>query len=152
HPQAGPARALMDAFIFGRSVLKAGEGFGPSNETTNEAYYEAARADIKLYTEAGIAAAAFHYLNDAIADVTDEDKLHHLSEALAFIYALSFNSEGKISATQVHDALQELGWSSTDPSLGGVYEVNLWDVTDEQMQAAKDLLAQSYPGFGEIPF
>ncbi|MEM8968285.1 MAG: DUF4856 domain-containing protein [Bacteroidota bacterium] len=146
------AEKLMDAFIFGRSVLKAGEGFGPSNETTNEAYYEAARADIKLYTEAGIAAAAFHYLNDAIADVTDEDKLHHLSEALAFIYALSFNSEGKISATQVHDVLQELGWSSTDPSLGGVYEVNLWEVTDEQLQAAKDLLAQSYPGFGEIPF
>ena len=146
------AEKLMGAFIFGRSVLKAGEGFGPSNETTNEAYYEAARADIKLYTEAGIAAAAFHYLNDAIADVTDEDKLHHLSEALAFIYALSFNSEGKISATQVHDVLQELGWSSTDPSLGGVYEVNLWEVTDEQLQAAKDLLAQSYPGFGEIPF
>ena len=85
------AQKLMDAFIFGRAVLKAGEGFGPSDETTNETYYEAARADVKLYTEAGIAAAAFHYLNNAIADVTEEDKLHHLSEALAFIYSLSFN-------------------------------------------------------------
>ena len=146
------ARKLMDAFIFGRAVLKAGEGLGPSQETTNEAAYEAARADIKLYTEAGLAAAAFHYLNEGIADVTDEDKLHHLSEALAFIYALSFNSEGRISAAQVHDVLIELGWSETDPSLEGVYDINLWEVTDAQMQAAKDLLDQSFPGFGDVPF
>ena len=119
------AQKLMDAFIFGRSVLKAGEGLGPTQETTNEAAYEAARADIKLYTEAGLAAAAYHYLNDAIADVTDEDKLHHLSEALAFIYALGFNSEGRISATQVHAVLIELGWSNSDASLEGVYDINL---------------------------
>lgn len=146
------AEKLMDAFIFGRSVLKAGEGFGPNDETTNEEYYEAARADIKLYTEAGIAAAAFHYLNDAIADITDEDKIHHLSEALAFIYSLSFNSEGLCSAAEAHDVLIELGWSSSDSSLGGIYDINLWEVTDAQMQAAKDALAQSFPGFGEIPF
>lgn len=146
------AQKLMDAFIFGRSVLKAGQGFGPSDETTNEAAYEAARADIKLYTELGLAAAAYHYLNDAIADITDEDKLHHLSEALAFIYALSFNSEGLISASEVHDVLKVLGWSSSDASLGGVYEVNLWEVTDEQMQQAKDLLDGAYPGFGALPF
>ncbi|MEL7145902.1 MAG: DUF4856 domain-containing protein, partial [Bacteroidota bacterium] len=146
------AQKLMDAFIFGRSVLKAGEGLGPSQETTNEAAYEAARADIKLYTEAGLAAAAFHYLNEGIADVTDEDKLHHLSEALGFIYSLGFNSEGRISAAQVHDVLIELGWSANDPSLEGIYEINLWEVTDAQMQAAKDLLDQSFPGFGDVPF
>lgn len=145
------SQKLMDAFIFGRSVLKAGEGFGPGDETTNEAYYEAARTDIKLYTELGLAAAAYHYLNAAIADITDEDKLHHLSEALAFIYALSFNSEGIISADETHQVLIALGWSSSDPSLGGVYDVNLWEVTDDQMQKAKDLLDQSYPGFGDLP-
>ncbi|MBX2872669.1 MAG: DUF4856 domain-containing protein [Saprospiraceae bacterium] len=146
------ADKLMDAFIFGRAVLKAGEGFGPSDETTNEAYYEAARKDIKLYTELGIATAAYHYLNSAIADITEEDKLHHLSEALAFIYSLSFNAEGRISASQVHDVLIALGWSSSDASLNGVYDINLWEVTDDQMQKAKDLLDVSYPGFGAIPF
>ena len=146
------AQKIMDAYIIGRSALKAGEGFGPGQETTNEEVYEAARADIFLYVEAGIAAAAYHYLNDAIADVSDADKLHHLSEALAFIYALGFNSEGRISAAQVHGVLQELGWSSTDATLDGVYEINLWQVTDEQMQAAKDALDVAFPGFGAIPF
>ena len=146
------AQKLMDAFIFGRSVLKAGEGFGPADESTNEEAYEAARADIKLYTELGLAAAAYHYLNDAIADITDEDKIHHLSEALAFIYALSFNSEGRLTATEAHDVLKLLGWSSSDASLSGVFDVNLWEVTDAQMQSAKDKLDESYPGFGAIPF
>ncbi|MEM1323612.1 MAG: DUF4856 domain-containing protein [Bacteroidota bacterium] len=146
------AQKLMDAFLFGRSVLKAGEGEFPNNESTNEDYYEAARADIKLYTELGLAAAAYHYLNDAIADITDEDKIHHLSEALAFIYALSFNSEGRLSATEAHAVLIALGWSSSDASLGGVYDINLWEVTDAQMQQAKDLLDNAYPGFGALPF
>jgi len=146
------AEKLMDAFVFGRAVLKAGEGFGPDDETTNEEAYEAARKDIKLYTEAGIAAAAFHYLNDAIADITDEDKIHHLSEALAFMYSLGFNSEGRISSTEVHDALIELGWSSTDSSLNGIYDINLWEVTDAQMEAAKDKLDEAFPGFAAVPF
>lgn len=145
------AQKLMDALIFGRSVLKAGEGFGPDDETQNETYYEAARQDVKLYTEVGIATAAYHYLNLAIDDVTDEDRLHHLSEALAFIYSLSFNSEGRISASQTHQVLIALGWSTTDSNLSGVYDINLWEVTDAQMQEAKDLLDQSFPGFGALP-
>ncbi|MEM7101653.1 MAG: DUF4856 domain-containing protein [Bacteroidota bacterium] len=146
------AEKLMDAFIFGRAVLKAGEGFGPGDETQNETYYEAARQDVKLYTEAGLAAAAFHYLNSAIADVTDEDKLHHLSEALAFIYALSWNSEGRLTAAEANSVLQALGWSSTDSSLNGIYDINLWEVTDAQMQQAKDILNESFPGFSDVPF
>lgn len=146
------SQKLMDAFIFGRSVLKAGEGFGPNDENINELYYEAARADIKLYTELGIAAAAYHYLNDAIADITDEDKLHHLSEALAFIYALSFNSEGRLSASEAHEVLITLGWSANDPALGGVYQINLWQVSDAQMQQAIVLLDQAYPAFSTASF
>ena len=67
------AERIMHAFILGRSILKAGEGFGPSDESVNEAALEACRQDIKLYVEAGLAAAAFHYLNLAIADITDEE-------------------------------------------------------------------------------
>ena len=146
------SQKLMDAFIFGRAVLKAGEGFGPSQENVNEQFYNAAVADIKLYTELGIAAAAYHYLNDAIADITDEDKLHHLSEAIAFIYALSFNSEGRLSATEAHEVLKALGWSANDPTLAGAYEINLWQVTDAQMQQAINLLDNAYPGFSSASF
>jgi len=146
------AQKAMDAFIVGRAALKAGQGFGPSQETTNEEIFQAARADAKLYVEAGLAAAAFHYLNLAIADVSDEDKLHHLSEALAFIYALGFNSEGRLTATEAHNALIALGWSANDSSLNGIYEINLWEVTDAQMESARGILDQSFPGFAEIPF
>jgi hypothetical protein len=146
------AQKAMDAFIIGRSALKAGEGFGPDNESVNEEIFNAARADVKLYVEAGIAAAAFHYLNSAIADITDEDKIHHLSEALAFIYALGFNSEGRITGDEVHEALMALGWSSTDATLPGVYDINLWEVTDTQMENAKNILDESFPGFADVAF
>ena len=146
------AQGAMDAFITGRAALKAGEGFGPSDESTNEAVYEAARADIKLYMEAGLAAAAFHYLNNAIDDITDEDKIHHISEALGFIYSLQFNSEGRISTNEVHDVLIALGWSSTDASLNGIYNINLWNITDAQMDEARSILENSFPGFSDVPF
>ncbi|MEL6124044.1 MAG: DUF4856 domain-containing protein, partial [Bacteroidota bacterium] len=106
------AQRIMDAYVLGRSILKAGEGFGPADESVNEAALEAARQDIKLYVEAGLAAAAFHYLNLAIADVTEDDKLHHLSEAYGFIYSLSFNSEGRLTETEAYDVLEEIGWPS----------------------------------------
>jgi len=146
------AQKAMDAFILGRSALKAGEGFGPSDESVNEEVYEAARADVKLYVEAGLAAAAMHYLNSAIADVTDEDKLHHLSEALGFIYALGFNSEGRMTAEEAHQTLILMGWSSSDASLSGIYDINLWEVTDDQMNGARILLNESFPGFGNVAF
>jgi hypothetical protein len=99
-----------------------------------------------------LATAAYDYLNDAIADVTDADKIHHLSEALAFIYALSFNSEGRLSATQAHTALQTMGWDANNSSLEGVYRIILWNVTAAQMESAKSVLNQAYPGFGAIQF
>ncbi|MEL6988593.1 MAG: DUF4856 domain-containing protein, partial [Bacteroidota bacterium] len=146
------AKKAMDAFILGRAVLKAGQGFGPTQESTNETVYNAARADVKLYVESGIAAAAFHYLNDALTDATQEDRLHHLSEALAFMYSLSFNSEGRISADRVHDALVALGWSSSDSSLKGIYDINLWEITDGQIESARNILDESFPGFKSVPF
>ena len=146
------AERIMDAFILGRSILKAGEGFGPSNETTNEAALEAARQDIKLYVEAGLAAAAFHYLNLAISDITEEDKLHHLSEAYGFIYSLSHNSEGRMSEAEAYDVLEEIGWPSDNSTLTGIYDINLWEITDAQMEAARVRLNGAFPGFINVPF
>lgn len=146
------AQRIMDAFVLGRSILKAGEGFGPGDETTNEAALEACRQDIKLYVEAGLVAAAFHYLNLAIADITAEDKLHHLSEAYGFIYSLSHNSEGRMTASAAYDVLEELGWPSDNQSLTGIYDINLWEVTDAQMESARVKLNSSFPGFINVPF
>ena len=148
------AQKLMDAFLFGRSALKAGEGTTASNESTNETYYNAARADIKLYSEIGLATAAYHYLNDAISDVNNADdlaKLHHLSEGIAFIYALSFNSEGLLSSSEAYNVLVALGWDASDRTLSGIYKMNLWNVTATQMEQAKTLLDKAYPGFGDLP-
>ncbi|MEL6388658.1 MAG: DUF4856 domain-containing protein [Bacteroidota bacterium] len=146
------AQRIMDAYVLGRSILKAGEGFGPADESVNEAALEAARQDIKLYVEAGLAAAAFHYLNLAIADVTEDDKLHHLSEAYGFIYSLSFNSEGRLTETEAYDVLEEIGWPSDNSTLSGIYDINLWEITDEQMEAARVKLNGSFPGFINVPF
>lgn len=152
------AQKLMNAFIVGRAALKAGEGLTETDEVEYTDVFNAARADAKLYTEAGIAAAAFHYLNAAIEDVTDVDKLHHLSEAIAFIYALSFNSEGLLSLTDARGALGALGWSTQLDTGSGMiqldelYDVNLYEVTDTQMQAAKDILNGAYPGFNDVAF
>lgn len=77
--------------------------------------------DYELYVEAGMAASAIHYLNEAITDVSEAEKLHHLSEALGFIYAMSFNSDGRFTPEESHNALTALGWSTTDSSLNGIY-------------------------------
>ena len=146
------AKATMNAYIIGRSVLKAGQGNDSSQESINEELFNAARADIKLYVEAGLAASAIHYLNEAIIDVSEADKLHHLSEALGFIYAMSFNSDGRFTPEESHNALTALGWSVTDSSLNGIYGINLWEVSDEQMYAVIDVIDESFPGFKNAGF
>ena len=146
------AKATMNAFVVGRSVLKAGQGNDFAQENINEELFNAARADIKLYVEAGMAASAIHYLNEAITDVSEAEKLHHLSEALGFIYAMSFNSDGRLSPEESHKALMALGWSATDSSLNGIYGINLWDITDEQINMAIDVIDGSFPGFKNAGF
>tara|TARA_A100001015_G_scaffold231309_1_gene261862 strand:+ start:170 stop:1450 length:1281 start_codon:yes stop_codon:yes gene_type:complete len=146
------AKATMNAFVVGRSVLKAGQGNDFAQENINEELFNAARADIKLYVEAGMAASAIHYLNEAITDVSEAEKLHHLSEAMGFIYAMSFNSDGRLSPEESHTALMALDWSATDRSLNGIYGISLWEITDEQMNMAIDIIDESFPGFKNAGF
>ena len=82
----------------------------------------------------------------------DADKLHHLSEALGFIYSLSFNSEGRVTSDEAYAALIELGWPANNKTLTGIYEINLYDVTDEKLKAAKTSLDASLPGFANVKF
>jgi hypothetical protein len=99
-----------------------------------------------------MAASAIHYLNEAIMDVSEAEKLHHLSEALGFIYAMSFNSDGRLSPEESHKALMALGWSATDSSLNGIYGINLWEVSDEQMRLTIGVIDEFFPGFKNAGF
>ncbi|MEL6558527.1 MAG: DUF4856 domain-containing protein [Bacteroidota bacterium] len=146
------AQRVFDSYLFGRTVLKAGEGNTSLEETTNEELYNAARADVLLYTEAGIAAAAFHYLNLTLTDVDPADRLHHFSEALAFIYTLAWGAPGesRITSAQVFTVLDGLGWGSND--LEGVYDIDCWNVTNDQVEAARQALDTYFPGFADVPF
>lgn len=65
---------------------------------------------------------------------------------------MSFNSEGRLTLEESHTALTKLGWSASDSSLNGVYDINLWDITDEQMNMAIDLIDEFFPGFKNTGF
>jgi hypothetical protein len=65
---------------------------------------------------------------------------------------MSFNSEGRLTFEEAHNALIAMGWSSSDRSLNGIYGINLWTVTDDQMTSAINILDQSFPGFKDANF
>ena len=57
-----------------------------------------------------------------------------------------------MTAAEAYDVLEALGWPSDNQTLSGIYEINLWEVTDEQMEEARVLLNGSFPGFINVPF
>jgi hypothetical protein len=65
---------------------------------------------------------------------------------------MSFNSDGRFTPEESHNALTALGWSGTDSSLNGIYGINLWEVSDEQMYAVIDVIDESFPGFKNAGF
>ena len=65
---------------------------------------------------------------------------------------MSFNSEGRLTPEESHTALMALDWSATDSSLNGIYDINLWDITDEQINMAIDVIDEFFPGFKNAGF
>jgi hypothetical protein len=45
-----------------------------------------------------------------------------------------------------------LGWSATDSSLNGIYGINLWEVSDEQMRLTIGVIDEFFPGFKNAGF
>ncbi|MBI34005.1 MAG: DUF4856 domain-containing protein [Flavobacteriales bacterium] len=110
---------IMDAFLRGRAAISAKDKAGQ----------DAAVADIKELWEKAAASTAIHYLNDADANFADDgNRLHYLSEAYAFINALTYNVDGSIGQSDVDEVLAALG-------------DNYWTVTQADILAARDLLA-----------
>jgi hypothetical protein len=83
--------------------------------------------------------AALHYLNDGIDEFADMAiRGHAVSEAIGFIYSLQFNDGKKVTNAQVNELLTLVAGSAN------FSEMNLYETTAANLQAAKDKLAGYY--------
>ena len=111
--------AIMEEFLKGRAAISNKDKKGQDE----------AVAEIKKLWEKAAASTAIHYFNDALANFSDAgNRLHYLSEGYAFVKALQYNLDGSLGVTDVNAILAELG-------------DNYWTVTQDQITAARDLLA-----------
>lgn len=123
----GNATAVMNAFLRGRAAINNGD-----NATVTEQ-----AAIIREHVERGIAGTAVHYINGALANVSDAPTLHHnLSEGYFLIKSLKYNPEKKISDAQIQSLLNYFG-------------SNFYTISTIDLQAAKNLLSTIY-GFDSI--
>ncbi|MDQ3191779.1 MAG: DUF4856 domain-containing protein [Bacteroidota bacterium] len=120
-------KALMDAFIKGRAAISHKD-------------MEVKDQMIKVIGEEWekvIAATAISYLNKAKSNFADDAlRNHELSEALAFIKALKYNTNRKISITQIDTAVNTLG-------------SNFYNIAQQSIESARDQLSTIY-GFDSI--
>ena len=89
------------------------------------------------------ASTAVHYLNKAMADLSAADQgnlLHHLSESYAFVKALQYSPNKKITQDDINQIL------NTDLGAGG----NFWLVTLEGIKDAKARIVDAYPDLENI--
>lgn len=78
------------------------------------------------------AATAIHYINEALANLGDDYTRNHvLSEAHAFVQALFYNPEKRVTEAQIDQTIALLG-------------DNFYEVSTNDLQAARDLLAGVY--------
>ncbi len=113
---------LMQAFIKGRDAINN------KDYTTRDAAITEVRDTWELVS----AAMAIHYLNGAKADIADDAlRNHQLSEAIGFIWSLSFNPTQKLSDVQINDLISN--------NLSNLYEVSVTD-----LNTVKDQLANAY--------
>jgi hypothetical protein len=123
----GSNEALMNAFITGRAAIS-----NKDLETRDEQI-----EIIRNEWEKVSAATAIHYLNAANAAFADDAVRNHtLSEAWAFIHALKYNPNKKLSNVEVEEILAELG-------------ENFYEITTDNINAAKATLVEAY-GFEDI--
>ena len=113
---------MLDGFILGRAALN------------NEDYTcrDKAIGTIRAEWEMIPVAAALHYLNGALENITDDAlRNHELSEAIAFISALKYNVEATVTATAVDAIIAELG-------------TNLYEVSPEMINNTRTALANAF--------
>lgn len=114
---------IMNAYLKGRAAI--------NNDDNEEVKKQT--AIIKETIEKVLAGTAIKYLNDANKNFATNNAVrnHVLSEAVAFIRALKFNSSKKISDTQLNDILNTLG-------------TNNWTITQANILKARNDLSAIY--------
>ncbi|WKV13404.1 DUF4856 domain-containing protein [Marivirga harenae] len=123
----GTNEALMNAFITGRAAI--------SNQDleTRDEQIEIIRNEWEKVS----AGTAVHYLNAANQAFADDAiRNHTLSEAWAFIHALKYNPNKKLSNAEIDGVLEELG-------------DNFYEITTDNINAAKATLVEAY-GFEDF--
>jgi hypothetical protein len=119
---------LMDAYIKGRTAIVNG-----NQDALNEQVailYE----NLELLT----AATAVNYINatlDALNNSEQGEAFHTLSEAWAFVNAIKYSPQRKLSSPQIDKIL------NTDFGENG----NFWNVKPEGLNSAKSTLVETYP-------
>lgn len=120
---------LMQALIKGRAAIS-----NKDLATRDEAIVEA-----REWWEKVSAATALHYLNTTVASFDDTAiRLHALSEAISFVYALQFNPGKKITNSQARELLTLIGGA---PSFANM---NLYQVKKADVETARTMLAAYY--------
>ncbi len=121
---------LMDAFLAGRAAI--------SNDDLDRR--DAAIPVIRETWELVSVGTALHYLNAAIAHYEDTAlRLHALSEAIAFIYALQFNPDKKLSQAAINELLARVGGGQA-----GLEQMDLYAVTQVAIEDVRTQLADAF--------
>mgnify|MGYP006281728091 CR=1 FL=1 len=119
---------LMDAYIKGRTAI-----VNKDQDALNEQVailYE----NLELLT----AATAVHYINSTLQHLSNGDRgeaLHTLSEAWAFVNAIKYSPQRKLSIEELSKIME------TDFGENG----NFWNVTSDGLNTAKSTLVETYP-------
>lgn len=129
----GTNATIMNAFIDGRTAIVNNDP-GAKN---------AQRAVLIEQLDLVAAATAVHYINDTISHLdagSTGDALHTLSEAWAFVNALRYNPERRLSLQQIEEIMND--------DFGS--EGNFWNVTPAGLNKAKGTLVDAYPDLTSV--
>ncbi len=120
--ELGLNQQIMDAFLAGRAAIN-------NNDTEAK---EMNAAKVRMLVEKIFAGAAIHYFNVAVDNITDNTlRNHYISEGLAFLMSLKYNSDAIISQSQIDAIVSTIG-------------DNYYDVTIANLVSARDQVSTIY--------
>jgi hypothetical protein len=119
---------LMDAFLKGRTAI-VNQNQSSLNEQLDILY-----SNFELLT----AATSVHYINSTLAELSSGNQgeaFHTLSEAWAFVNALKYSPQRKLSVEEI-DQIKNADFGENG---------NFWNVTSDGLNRAKATLVETYP-------
>lgn len=126
--QLGFNNTVMDAFILGRTAIVN------DNQSELDQQVDVLYETLELIS----AATAVHYINSTLSHLNNGNQgegFHALSEAWAFVNALKYSPNRKVTLDQIDQII------NTDFGENG----NFWEVTPNGLNNAKSTLVETYP-------